>query len=448
MCQCTGGRVTSNQENLYARARQHLVAGVGAAGRFNGSLGHPVYFARGDGAYLWDVDGRRYLDLNCSHGATILGHNHASTRAAIIRALDAGVLAACETESTVALAERIGSFLPCAERVRYLPSGTEVTLVALRLARAATGRSRILRFEGHFHGMHELVHYAPREPLDASRPFALGNPATAGVPREMGDYVCIAPWNDVAAFDAVMAAYGSELAAVILEPVSYNMGCVPAERAFLEHVRLKTASNGTVLIFDEILSGFRTGVDCMQGHYGVTPDLCTLGKAIANGVPIAVLAGKQAFMDELAPTGAVAQSGTYSGHQFGVQAALATLDELQEPGFYRRQEALAAQLYGGLAALLKDHRVVGRVQGLGARFGLYFGVGSEVRNYHDASRRDVQAMHRFVRGCYARGVYFQTIGHAIGHSGFNGACTEGDITWALEQFDAVLGDMRREGVGG
>lgn len=435
-------RFTANAP-LYEFAQDYLVGGVGAAGRFNGSLGHPAYFTRGDGAHLWGVDGGRYLDFNLSHGATILGHNHPAVRLAIEKVLDMGLICGSETEYTARLAQQICAIIPCAERVRYLPSGTEVTLVALRLARAYTRRPKILKFEGHFHGMHELIYYGPRYALADGIRSSPGTSLTAGVPEEFGDFVTIVPWNDVAAFDQTIAQDGDQIAAVIMEPVCYNSGCIPADPGFLAHVRQVTGRLGIVLIFDEILSGFRTGLDCMQGYYGVTPDLCTLAKAVANGVTIAILAGQAGIMAELAPLGEVAQSGTYSGHQFGVLAALATLRELGQPDFYPHINTLADRLYGGLNQLFAEHALPGRVQGLGARFGIYFGLSEPVRNYQDAAKLDSEMMHRFVRGCFQRGIYFQTIGHAIGHSGISGAHSLEDIDWALEQFDAVLAGMAR-----
>jgi glutamate-1-semialdehyde 2,1-aminomutase len=428
---------------LYDFAQDYLVGGVSAAGRFNGSLGQPAYFSRGDGAYLSGVDGRRYLDFNLSHGATILGHNHPAVRQALEKVLDMGLICGSETEYTVRLAQQICAAIPCAERVRYLPSGTEVTLVALRLARGYTRRPKILKFEGHFHGMHELIYYGPRQALTGEVRSSPGASLTAGVPDEFGDLVTVVPWNDATAFDQAIAQEGDEIAAVILEPICYNSGCIPADPDFLAHVRQVTARRGIVLIFDEILSGFRTGLDCVQGYYGITPDLCTLAKAVANGVPIAILAGRAGLMAELAPLGRVSQSGTYSGHQFGVLAALATLQELGRPNFYPHIYTLAGHLYDGLNRLFAKHALPGRVQGLGARFGIYFGIKEPVRNYQQAIKLDTEMMHQFVRGCFQRGIYFQTIGHAIGHSGISGAHSLEDIDWALEHFDAVLADMAR-----
>lgn len=434
--------VPSANEQLYARARKVLLAGVGATGRLSTGLDRAIYFRGGEGPWLWDVDGRRYLDLNQSMGAAILGHGHPAVRRAIERVLDMGVICGHETEQSVELAERICQLVPCAERVRYLPSGTEVTQVALRLARGYTRRPRILLFEGHYHGMHELAYFRPKAPLSDAAPFSTGESQTAGVPPEFGELVCVARWNDAQGFDAAVARYGDELAAVIMEPVCYNMGCVPAEPAFLQHVREVTAARGIALIFDEVLSGFRTGTDCMQGYYGITPDLCTLGKAVANGLPMAILAGRAEVMGALTPYGKVAQSGTFSGHQVGVVSALATLEELCRPGFYSRVTGLAQRLYDGLGELFARHGITARVQGLGPRFGLYFGVNGPVRNAQDAAMRDVAMMQRFSRACFEQGIYWPLIGHAVGHWGISAAHTAEDIDWALERLDAVAGSLR------
>jgi glutamate-1-semialdehyde 2,1-aminomutase len=440
-------RESLSNEQLYHQASRYLLAGVDAWGRYHGSLGYPVYFQRGEGAYLWGVDGSRYLDMSQSSGCTILGYGHPTVRRAIEQALDQGVISTCDTEQTVELAERICDMVPCAERVRYLPSGTEATLAALRLARGHTGRMKVLLFEGHYHGMHELAYHRPKDALTDSHPVSVGESQTAGVPGEFGELVCFVRWNDAHGFDAALSQLGDELAAVMMEPVCYNSGCMPPEPGFLQHVREATARRGIVLIFDEILSGFRTGTDCMQGYYGVTPDLCTLAKAVANGVPMAVLAGKAEVMSSLKPVGTVAQSGTYSGHPFGVAAALATLDELSRPEFYPRIHALSERLVHGMNDLFARRSVRARVQGLGCRFGLYFGVEGTVRTAQDAAGRDVEAMRRFTRGCFERGIYWPTIGHAIGHAGISAAHTRADIDWALEQFDGVLAEMGREGGG-
>ncbi len=431
-------RFTSVDE-LYAFASQYLPAGVGAGGRFNGSLGRPMYFVRGEGAWLYGVDGKRYLDFNLSHGATILGYNHPATRRAIEQALDMGVMAACETEHVARLAQRVCEIIPCAQMVRFATSGMEATALAIRLARAATGRDRIIKFEGHFHGFHNDVMFnTSGAPWAGPWPIP-PRPESAGMPPSAGEAVIVLPWNDQEALEQTFARHGDQIAAVICEPINYNAGCIPADPDYLSALRKLTREHGSILIFDEVLSAFRTGPSCAQGYYGVTPDLCAIAKAIANGVPMALVAGRRDLMTMLAPLGPVAHSGTYTDHLFGILAALACLDELTRPGLYDNLLAVASRLYAGVNELFQRHGVRGRLQGLGCRFGIYFGVENEVRCYRDAAKRDVQMWHRFVRGCFERGIYFQSIGHAIGHSGICVSHTAADIAWALDRMDDVFG---------
>jgi glutamate-1-semialdehyde 2,1-aminomutase len=437
-------RFTSPEE-LTTFAEAYLPAGIGAGGRFNGSLGRTMYFTRGDGPRLYGLDGREYLDFNLSHGSTILGYNHPATRRAIEQALDMGVMAACETEYVAGLAQKVCETVPCAEMVRFATSGGEATALAIRIARGATGREKIVRFEGHFHGFHNDVMF------NASGPAWMGpvpippRPDSIGIPRNAADLVIVLPWNDLAALEQTFLRHGDQIAAVICEPINYNSGCLPPERDYLASMRAISARHGSLLIFDEVLSAFRTGPDCAQGYYQVLPDLCTIAKAIANGIPIALVAGRRDLLRMLAPLGPVAHSGTYTDHLFGILAGLACLEELTRPGFYDTLLPNAERLYSGMTELFRMHSVPARVQALGCRFGVFFGVEKPVRCYRDAAARDVQMWHRFVRGCVERGIYFQTIGHAVGHHGISAAHTAADIDWALNRMEDVIKQLRTEG---
>ena len=425
-------------DELHAYAQTYLPAGIGAGGRFNGSLGRPMYFVRGEGARLTGLDGTEYLDFNLSHGATILGYNHPATRQAILQAVEMGVIAACETEYVARLAALVSQTVPCAEMVRFATSGMEATALAIRIARAATGRERLLRFEGHFHGFHNDVMFNASGPAWNGPSPIPARPDSAGLPRSAADLVLVLPWNDLGALEQAFARHGDAIAGVICEPINYNSGCIPADREYLAALRALTERHRSVLIFDEVLSAFRTGPSCAQGYYGIVPDLCAIAKGIANGAPIALVAGRRDLMSLLAPLGPVAHSGTYTDHLFGILAGLACLGELIKPGTYPPMLAVADRLYRGLNDAFVRHGVPGRVQGLGIRFGLFFGLDKEVRCYRDAAARDVEMWHRFVRGCVERGVYFQSIGHAIGHHGISGAHTAADIEWALERMDDVI----------
>jgi glutamate-1-semialdehyde 2,1-aminomutase len=437
----------SKSEALFDFANKYMVAGVSGSARLNAALGRPLYLTHGDGCRVYDIDGREYIDYNLSHGATFLGHNHPMVREGIEQALKMGVICAYETEYHSRLAELICQMVPCAEQVRFANSGSEATLAAIRLARTVTGRHKLLKFEGHFHGLHDYVvwnaHGPARDDLP-TYPYVPPQVESAGIPPQIADLMIIVPWNDQAAFQQAMREHGSEIAAVICEPVNYNSGCIVPKPGMLQLLREQATKHGAVLIFDEVLSAFRMAPGGAQEYYGVTPDVCTLAKAVANGLPLAVIAGRREFMQVLSPLGPAAHSGTYSGHLFAVLAAIASLHEIRQEGFYDRIFANATRLYGGLTKLFEGHSVPARVQGLGARFGIYFGVTKEVANYQDAARIDGEMGYRFIRACFERGVYFHNYGRlALGHHGFSAAHTPKDIDESLDRIDDALRAMKK-----
>lgn len=441
------GRERADLE-FFAAAERVLVAGVSASARINPALGRAVLMERGDGPYMIAPGGAKILDFHGGFGASFLGHNHPCIRAGIEAALDLGMVLGPETEHPRRLAEKFVDLVPGAELVRYSNSGSEATMSAIRLARAHTGRKKILKFEGHFHGLHELVNFSthppPREPV----PGELIAPTidSAGIPEEFAEFTLVAPWHDLAAVEGAFARYPDEIAAVIVEPVNYNSGCLVAEKSYMEAVRAVVGENGALLIYDEILSGFRTGTDCAQGHYGVTPDVTVLGKAVAGGMPLSVLAGKRAVMETFSPLGGAAHSGTYTGHLLGIMAAIAVLEEITQPGFYDGPDgilAMADRLYSGLREIFARNGIRCRIQGLGARFGMYFGLDPEVevRDYHVAASHDMVLLSRFVRSCFAHGVYFHSYDVALGHHGFGGAHTPAVIDEALGRIESACAAM-------
>ncbi len=437
----------TTSEELFERAQSVLAGGVSASMRLNPYLGRPLYVARGEGPYLWDLDGARYIDFNMSNGAALLGHDHPAVRGAVLEGVAAGMVAAVETPAHERLAAALIEIVPAAERVRFSSVGSEVTLVALRVARQATGRTKYLKFDGHFHGLTEpwLVKHA--DPADPASPLV---PSSGGVPASAADDVVSVPWNDAAAFERAMAEEGDELAAVFCEPIHYNAGCIPPEPGFLELLRARSRDHGSVLVFDEVLSGFRTALGGVQAESGVTPDLTTHAKALANGLPLASLSGRADLMGLLAPNGPVVHSGTYSGHILSVLAALATLDELRRPGVYERLNATADAFYRDLQAIFDRHALPARVQGRGARFGLYFGVdpARPLRTFADVLGHDHALHRRFVVGCAARGVYVHgyTKQGPPGHAGFSLAHTPDVLAEALTVCDAVTKEIGRGNV--
>ena len=422
---------------LASQAQSVLAGGVSASMRIHPYLGRPFYMSRGDGSRVYDLDGREYIDFNMSNGAAILGHHHPETEQAVMRGLEAGMIAAAETPYHESLARTLTEIIPSAERVRFASTGSEVTLVAVRLARHVTGRSKILKFEGHFHGLTDTFLYRQQDGEVV--------PSSGGVPTSGAQDTLILPWNDVDAFEEALDAHADDIAAVICEPVHYNAGCIPAAPGFLQLLRQRTSQAGIVLIFDEVLSGFRSELGGVQELSGVTPDLSTFAKALANGMPLSALVGKADIMEELAPVGPVAHSGTYSGHLLSVLAAIATLDELRKPGVYDTLNEQAQVFFRDLQAIFDRHGLPVVVQGLGARFGLYFGRTEPVNTYSDAIGHDHEMNKQFTVGCLERGVYFHayTGSGAPGHAGFSLAHNRHDFGLTLDAINDVAAGMAR-----
>jgi glutamate-1-semialdehyde 2,1-aminomutase len=429
-------------EELYASAQRHLIGGGGAGGRYHPLLKRPLYLSRGKGSRFWDVDGKEYIDFFTGSGANFLGHDHPAIMAAIRQALEVGIICNGETEYHSRLAELVADAVPCAEKIRFANSGTEATLGAIRIARSYAKRPKILKFEGHFHGMHELVWFNCATPPGEVRADGTVAPVpdTDGIPAAFGELVVVVPFNDPNAFTKAIAAHGKDLAAVIIEPISYNQGCIPAQPEFLRLVRETCTREGIVLIFDEVLSGFRMCRGGAQAYYGVTPDLCTLAKALGGGVPIAAVCGKSEVMSVLNPTGRTVMSGTYTGHLTAVLGAIACQTELAKPDFYPHITRLAERLYRGIADALARRGIPGIVQGIGARFGVYFGLTDPVTSYRQAAltNRDLEV--KFILGCVKRGLYIHDYGHTM-HHGFSAQHTEADIDQALDIIAQALRDM-------
>ncbi|MBZ5563206.1 MAG: aspartate aminotransferase family protein [Acidobacteriia bacterium] len=426
-------------DELFAKAQKHLIGGVGAGGRFHPLFGHAVYFARGFGSRLWDVDGKEYIDFFTGSGANFLGHNHPAIREAIQRALEVGIICNGETEYHSQLADLVSEAVPCAEKIRFANSGTEATMGAIRIARSYTRKPRILKFEGHFHGMLDYLWYNCSAGVGDIQEDGTVTPLpdSQGMPHALADLIVVVPFNDLNAFERAVQVHKDELAAVIMEPISYNQGCIPSDPAFLREVRRICTECGIVLIFDEVLSGFRMCRGGGQEYYGVTPDLCTLAKGLGGGVPIAAVCGSTEVMSVLNPAGHTVMSGTYTGHLTAVMGAIACQKEIAKAGFYEHINRLADRLYKGIADGLRITGVPGIVQGIGARFGLYLGVTEPVTNYRQAVRTDREMEIRFLRGCLDRGLYFHDYGRTM-HHGFSSQHSLSDIGEALNIIEDAL----------
>ena len=420
----------------YEFACQYLVEGLTSPGRRRAELGGRAFLvSRGEGAYLYDLQGQRYIDLNAGHGGALVGHSHPAIRAALLQGIEMGVLCGQETVIPSLVARRIHDMVPCAERVRLMFTGTEATALAVRMARALTGKLKIVKFEGHYHGQNDPLQFNIQPPLDKAGPRNAPNVLgeSAGLIPELPNYIRILPWNDLELFEDLLKRESDQIAGVIMEPINYNCGGILPRPGYLEGVRALTQRYGIVLIFDEILSGFRTGPDCAQGYLGVTPDLTTLGKALGGGLPIAAVVGRKDVMETLAPVGPVSNQGTYYGQVLVMHAAKAFLDLAADPSNWAYQEKLGQRLYKGLDDLFARYGA-GRIQAVGNRFGMFFGLDEPVWEYRQAALVDHELEFRFYKATFHHGVYFM---HSW-HHGYSWAHTEKDLDDALEGIEASL----------
>ena len=393
--------VAHESERLYAHACRVIPGGVNSPVRsWKAVGGQPLFLQRGRAAEVVDADGRAYLDFLGSWGALILGHAPPRVSAAIAQQAKVGTSFGAPTGGEVELAQHLVDALPSVEQVRLVNSGTEATMSALRLARAATGREAVLKFAGCYHG-----HVDALLVRAGSGALTLGVPDSPGVPPSVTALTWTAEFNDVAGVRDFLRARAGELAAVIVEPVAGNMGVVAPAPGFLEMLREETGRAHCLLVFDEVITGFRVGWGGAQGRYGVTPDLTCLGKVIGGGLPLAAFGGRRDLMEQLAPRGAVYQAGTLSGNPLAVAAGLATLNTLrQTPGAYDRLEQLGARAEEVLGQALAATRPPACVNRVGSMLTLFFGV-ERVRDYGDVRRADAAAFARFFHGMLAEGVY-------------------------------------------
>jgi glutamate-1-semialdehyde 2,1-aminomutase len=383
----------------FARAQARIPGGVNSPVRAFGSVGgEPFFVARAHGAYLVDTEGREYLDYVQSWGASILGHADPAVVDAVQRAAAEGTSYGAPTTREVELAEAICARVPAVEKVRLVSSGTEAAMTAVRLARGATGRSKIVKFAGCYHG-----HADALLAQAGSGVATLGLPGSAGVtPGTVADTIVV-PFNDLDALDAVLAEHDTDVAAIIVEPIAANMGLVVPVDGYLAGLRERCTRHGALLVIDEVITGFRVGSGGAQGKYGITPDLSIFGKVVGGGLPLAALGGPAALMDELAPLGPVYQAGTLSGNPLATAAGLAVLSEL-DAGSFDRLERTAARLADGLRGALVDAGIEVQAPRAFTLAGLFFSA-TEVRDYDDAQKSDGERYARFFHGMLDRGIY-------------------------------------------
>jgi glutamate-1-semialdehyde 2,1-aminomutase len=391
--------MSSNHE-LFQRAQRILPGGVDSPVRaFKSVGGEPFIAARADGPYLWDVEGNRYIDYVGSWGPMIAGHNHPQVREAVERAARDGLSFGTPCEAEARLAETIHALMPAIEMVRFVNSGTEATMSALRLARGATGRERFVKFEGCYHGHGDSFLVKA-----GSGALTLGVPDSPGVPKALADLTITLPYNDIDAVRALFDEMGKSIACAIVEPVAGNMNCVPPRPGFLQILRELCTRDGALLIFDEVMTGFRVAAGGAQSLYAIKPDLTTLGKIIGGGMPVGAYGGRRDLMEQIAPAGPVYQAGTLSGNPVAMAAGLAMLDLVRASGFHEELALKTQALTDGLVAAAREAGVPFSANRVGGMFGLFF-CADRVESFAQATACDREAFRRFFHAMLERGVY-------------------------------------------
>ncbi|MEF3082226.1 glutamate-1-semialdehyde 2,1-aminomutase [Luteimonas sp. SMYT11W] len=427
---------TSHSRALFERARTLLPGGVNSPVRaFKSVGGEPFFVQRADGPYLFDVDGNRYIDYVGSWGPMIVGHNHASVRQAVKRAIGDGLSFGAPTEAEITMAERLTALVPSMEMVRMVNSGTEATLSAIRLARGATGRTCIVKFEGCYHGHGDSFLVKA-----GSGALTLGVPTSPGVPKALADLTLTLPYNDFDAATALFDEMGADIAGLIIEPVVGNANCLPPRDGYLQHLRDLCTQHGALLIFDEVMTGFRVALGGAQARYGVTPDLSTFGKIIGGGMPVGAYGGRRDLMEQIAPAGPIYQAGTLSGNPVAMAAGLAMLDLVAAPGFHDALEASTHRLCDGLEAAARDAGVLFTTTRVGGMFGLFFTDQPIVDTYAQAVACDTAAFNRFFHAMLERGVFLAPSAFEAGFmsSAHDAAVIEATIEASRDAFGDML----------
>lgn len=428
--------MTSRNQQLFERAQKHIPGGVNSPVRaFRSVGGTPLFFQKGAGAKVQDADGKWYTDYVGSWGPMILGHAHPEVIAAVQAAVVDGLSFGAPTEREVDIADLLCEMVPSMDMVRLVSSGTEATMSAIRLARGYTGRDVLVKFEGCYHGHadHLLV-------KAGSGLLTFGNPSSGGVPAGTAETTMVLTYNDPQGLAEAFAKHGDKIAAVIVEPVVGNMNLIVPTPEFLKAMRELTAQYGAVLIFDEVMTGFRVGLKSAQGLFGITPDLSTFGKVVGGGMPMGAFGGKREIMEKIAPLGPVYQAGTLSGNPIATAAGLATLKLIQAPGFYEALTAKTKALCDGLVGAAKKHGVAFSAQNVGGMFGLYFADACP-GTYDDVMACDKDAFNRFFHAMIDAGHYFAPSAFEAGF--VSAAHSDADIAGTIAAADAYFASLKR-----
>jgi len=414
-----------SNSSLFSQAQKFIPGGVNSPVRaFNGVGGDPIFIDHAHGAYIVDTNNKRYIDYVGSWGPMILGHTHPDVVNAVKEAAEKGLSFGAPTLIETSMAEMVCQLVPSIEKVRMVSSGTEATMSAIRLARGFTGRDNIIKFEGCYHGHSDSLLVKA-----GSGALTFGVPSSPGVPAALADHTLTLPFNDADAITKALKEKGDGIACIIVEPVAGNMNCIPPEAGFLECLRELCDQYGIVLIFDEVMSGFRVALGGAQQVYGVKPDLTTLGKVIGGGMPVGAFGGREDIMAHLAPNGAVYQAGTLSGNPLAMSAGLKTLELVSEPGFYEKLTARTSQLLDGLTELAKEAGIPFSTNQVGAMFGLFFSNDSNVSRFEQVMQCDQERFKKFFHLMLEQGIYLAPSAFEAGF--VSAAHTEQDINDTL-----------------
>ncbi len=425
----------SESEQLFAQAQIHIPGGVNSPVRaFKGVGGTPVFFSRGEGPYLYDVDGKRYVDYVGSWGPMIGGHCHPDVVRAVQEAAANGLGFGAPTAIETRMADTLCELVPSLDMVRMVSSGTEATMSAIRLARGFTGRDDIVKFEGCYHGHSDSLLVKA-----GSGALTLGVPTSPGVPADLARHTITLEYNNAEQVRTAMREMGDSVAAIIVEPVAGNMNCVPPAEGFLQTLREVCDQSGAVLIFDEVMTGFRFATGCAQQYYNVMPDLTTLGKVVGGGLPVGAFGGRRDIMEYIAPTGPVYQAGTLSGNPVAMAAGLATLQLVQQPGFHEQLEKTTAALLDGLQQRAAAAGIGFTTNQVGSMFGLFFTDAPAVRNFADVNACNVERFRRFFHAMLDAGVYLAPSAFEAGFvsSAHDEAAVEATLQAAAQAFAAL-----------
>ena len=414
----------SRSHELFIEAQKHIPGGVNSPVRaFRGVGGDPIFFERAQGAALFDVDGKRYIDYVGSWGPMIAGHTHPKVIEAVKNAAERGLSFGAPTAIETRMADLLCEIVPSLEMVRMTSSGTEATMSAIRLARGYTGRDTIIKFEGCYHGHGDSLLVKA-----GSGMLTLGVPSSPGVPAALAQHTLTLEYNNLAQVEQVFAEKGGEIACVIVEPVAGNMNCIPPKPGFLEGLRAVCTKYGAVLIFDEVMTGFRVALGGAQEHYGVMPDLTTLGKVVGGGMPVGAFGGRREIMEYIAPLGPVYQAGTLSGNPVAMAAGLATMELVMEPGFYETLAARTQNLCDGMRDAAKDAGIPFTTNNVGGMFGFFFTAQDRVETFADVGQCDIERFKKFFHAMLDEGIYLAPSAFEAGFVSGAHSCQDIDST--------------------